>query len=411
MLGHVRWHHRWELHREATVSLGPRFAKLSAAGLASNAADGILFAALPLLATQLTREPVLVALAATLHGLPWLLFELISGEIVDRSDRRRLMVGGNIARAACMVVLAGLVATDGLSLGALYALAFAIGTAETLVDTSWEAIIPRLVRIEDLEVANCRTQAREWTTNDLLGPPIGGFLFGAAAAVPFVINGGAYLVAALLVAALPGAFRTDRADARRPGTIRRDIREGVTWLWHHRVLRTLSILAGVSNLMSTAMMAVFVLFAQEILDLSGAGFGVVLSAIGVGGIIGAAGAHRLERLVGPGTLLIASLAGLAVTALAVALTSSPVVVAAAFLLDGLLVGSWNVVVVSLRQELTPDALRGRVASDARTLAFGAIPLGALLGGALAEVVGLRAVVLVRRIISNAAIAAVRSSGG
>ena len=143
----------------------------------------------------------------------------------------------------------------------------------------------------------------------------------------------------------------------------------------------------------------------------------------MGGIVGAASARRIERLLGPGTLLLASMGGLAFTALAVAVTSSPVVVAGAFLLDGLLVGSWNVVVVSLRQELTPDDLRGRVAADARTLAFGAIPLGALLGGVLAEVVSLRtpyvlasivyavSFLLAGRVISNNTIAAVRSTAG
>jgi MFS family permease len=114
LLGHVRWHHRWKLRHGPRAHLGPQFAKISGAGIASNAADGILFAALPLTAAQLTRDPLLVSLAAVVHGLPWLLFELISGEIVDRTDRRRLMVGGNMARATSMLVLAVLVATDAI---------------------------------------------------------------------------------------------------------------------------------------------------------------------------------------------------------------------------------------------------------------------------------------------------------
>jgi predicted MFS family arabinose efflux permease len=241
-------------------------------------------------------------------------------------------------------------------------------------------MVPRLVSVDDLEVANSRTQANEWTANDLLGPPLGGFLFAAAAA-PYFLNTGAYVLAALLVASIPGTFRTPRDMSRTPGSIRRDIGEGIAWLWHHRVLRSLSLMAGIANLVSTAMMSVFVLYSQEILDLSDVGFGVVLSAIGVGGIIGAAGAHRIEQRIGPGTLLLASMSGLTLSALTLAVTSSPWVVAGAFFLEGLLVASWNVVVISLRQELTPDELRGRVASDARTLAFGAVPLGALLGGA------------------------------
>lgn len=399
--GMERRHRRWHLLPGA---LGPQFAKISGAGISSNAADGILFAALPLLAAGLTRDPFLVALTALVHGLPWLLFELISGEIVDRVDRRLLMVGGNIARASGMLVLAVLVATDEITLGALYVIAFAIGVAETLVDTSWEAIIPRIVSADDLEVANGRTQAAEWTANDLLGPPLGGFLFAAAATVAFSVNAAAYLLAAFLVFTIPGRFRTEREIRHGRGAIRKEIGEGITWLWRHPLLRSLSLLAGASNLVGTAMLSVFVLFAQEILGLSDIGFGIVLSATGVGGILGSATAHRMEKRFGPGTLLLGSLAGIGVGALAVALTSSPIVVAASFFVDGLLVGYWNVVVVSLRQQITPDALRGRVASDARTLAFGAIPLGALLGGILGDTVSLRAPFFVAAFVYAAAIA-------
>lgn len=418
--GLPRRHGHWHL---PAGRLGPQFAKISGAGISSNIADGILFAALPLLAAGLTRDPFLVALTALVHGLPWLLLELLSGEIVDRVDRRKLMVGGNVARASGMLLLALLVATDTITLGSLYAISFALGIAETLVDTSWEAIVPRIVSANDLETANGRTQAAEWTANDLLGPPLGGLLFAAAAAAAFFVNAAAYIGAALLVASIPGSFRTDRTIARGRGSIRREIGEGISWLWRHPVLRSLSLLAGVSNLVGTAMFSVFVLYAQEILGLSDVAFGAVLSATGVGGILGSATAHRMEQRVGPGNLLLGSMAGIGVSSLAVAVTSSTIVVAAAFFVDGLLVGFWNVVVVSLRQQLTPDELRGRVASDARTLAFGAIPLGALLGGLLGELVSLRApyavaavvyglaAIVATRVVNNSTIAAARAGAG
>lgn len=322
---------------------------------------------------------------ALIHSLPWLGFELIAGEIVDRVDRRRLMMWGNLARAVIATSIAVLVATDEITLGFLYVLAFGLGVAETLVDTSWEAIVPRLVPRDRLESANGRTQAAEWVANDFIGPPVGGALFAGAAAAPFFLDAGAFVLAAMLVAWIPGVFRAEREVDRSRGATRRDIMEGISWLWHQPVLRTLSLAAGASNLVGTAMLSVFVLFAQDILALSDWGFGAVLAAVGVGGIVGAGTAHLIERRLGPGTLLLSSVGGMALAALAVATTSNPIVVGAAFAFDGFLVGLWNVVVVSLRQAMTPDEMRGRVASVARTVAFGAIPIGAAVGGVLAEV--------------------------
>jgi MFS family permease len=386
----------------------------------SNVADGITFAALPLLTAVLTRDPFLVALSAMVHALPWFGFELIAGELVDRLDRRRLMLWGNVARAALIGAIAALTATDQLTLPLLYGLAFLIGVAETLVDTSWEAMVPRIVSADDLETAFGRTQATEWTANELIGPPLGGVLFVGAAAAPFFVDGGLFLVAALLIAWIPGVFRAEREVEHGRGAMRRDIAAGIVWLWRHKVLRALSLMAGTSNLVGTATFSVFVLFAQDILGLGDTGFGIVLAAAGIGGIIGAALAHRIEKRFGPATILLGSMSGIGLSALVVASTSSPVVVGVAFAADGFLIATWNVIVVSLRQLLTPDEMRGRVASVARTVAFGAIPLGAVLGGLLADAVGLRApffvaaatnavaVPLMATVVSNSKIAALRS---
>ena len=420
--GHVRWHHRFHLGRRG-ARLGSGFNKLWLAGAATNVADGITFAALPLITATLTRDPTLVALSAVVHALPWFGFELIAGELVDRADRRKLMIWGNVARAVMLAALAGLAATDELTLVLLYVLAFAVGVTETIVDTSWEALVPRLVAQDQLETAFGRTQATEWTANALAGPPVGGLLFAVGVAIPFFVNTGVFALAALLIAWIPGTFRAEREIEHGRGAMRRDIAEGVRWLWRHNVLRSLSLMAGTSNLVGTAMFSVFVLFAQDILGLSDGEYGVVLAASGVGGIVGSAVAHRIERLVGPGRLLLGSMTGMGLSALAIATTSSPVVVAVAFGLDGFLIANWNVVVVSLRQLLTPDEMRGRVASVARTVAFGAIPIGGAIGGVLADTVGIRApyylaaavlivaVPLMAMVVSNSKIAALRAEAG
>ncbi|MBT8249950.1 MAG: MFS transporter, partial [Acidimicrobiia bacterium] len=226
-----------------------------------------------------------------------------------------------------------------------------------------------------------------------------------------------------LIAWIPGSFRTDREVAHGVKALRKDIGEGLRWLWGHKVLRVLSLTAGLSNLVATAVLSVFVLYAQDVLELGDLGFGIVLAAGGIGGILGAISAHSVEKTIGPGQLLILSVTGMAGAALTMALTSSPIVVGIAFALDGFMVSMWNVVVVSLRQALTPAELRGRVSSDARVLAFGAIPIGAVVGGVLANFIGIRApfylaagafalaAVVIARLISNQKIADLRAEAG
>ncbi len=346
-------------------------------------------AAFPLLVATLTRDPLLVALATLAYQLPWFVFELFAGEIVDRVDRRKLMMWGDLARAGVVGLLGVLVLGEQISLPAVYGMAFLLGMAETLVDTSWEAFVPALVAPENLEMANGRTQASEMTANELMGPPLGGFLFLLAAGVPFVANAAIFLLAAGLIALIPGSYRPQREVAHGRGAMRHEIGDGLRWLWNHKVLRILSATAGLSNLLSTAILSVFVLFAQDVLGVDDIGFGVMLAAAGVGGITGALVAHRAEMWLGPGRAIVVAVFGMAGAALILAVTSSAVVAGIAFAIDGFTVALWNVVVVSLRQELTPDALRGRVAADARVVAFGAIPIGAGVGGVLASVAGLR----------------------
>lgn len=405
------------------AQLGSRYNKLWSAGVVTNVGDGIMAAALPLLVATLTRDAFLVALATVVHTLPWIVFELFAGEVVDRVDRRKLMVVADIARAGGVLLIALLIVSGGISLAVIYVIAFLLGMAETLVDTSREALVPEVVAANQLEIANGRSQAAEFTSDDLLGPPLGGFLFLLATGAPFFVNALAFAVAAALIAWIPGSFRTDREVAHGVKALRKDIGEGLRWLWGHKVLRVLSLTAGLSNLVATAVLSVFVLYAQDVLELGDLGFGIVLAAGGIGGILGAISAHSVEKAIGPGQLLILSVIGMAGGALTMALTSSPIVVGIAFALDGFMVSMWNVVVVSLRQALTPAELRGRVSSDARVLAFGAIPIGAVVGGVLANFIGIRApfylaagafalaAVVIARLISNQKIADLRAEAG
>ena len=343
-------------------------------------------AAFPLLVASLTRDPLLVAGATFVSRLPWLLFGLISGALVDRMDRKRVMVITNTLRFVGIGLLAFGIATGDAGLVAVYVVAFGLGVAETFFDTSAEAFIPQLVETEDLPSANARLQGLEFVAGSLAGPPLGALLFAIAAAVPFFVDGFSFLAAALLIAWIPGHYKSERVVIQ---TVREDIAEGLRWLWGQRVIRTLVITAGATNLIMFSFFAIFVLFAQDILEVTDVTYGILLAVVGLGGLVGAILAPRIIKTIGPGNTLRMNTAAAAVIFPLAGLTSSVWVVAVLGFLFVLLLAGWNVVSVSLRQQLTPDDLRGRVSGAARLLAWGTQPIGAILGGVFAAAFGLR----------------------
>lgn len=344
----------------------------------------------PLLAATLTRDPVLVAGVAFAQRLPWLLFPLIAGALVDRLDRRRVMGYVNIARSLLIGLLGLSVALDAASLPVMYAVFFLIGTLETLFDNAAQAIIPSIVPRENLEKANGRLYAAEIVSNSFVGPPVGGFLFAALAALPFLLNAGTFAAAAALILALSGSFRPVRDDAAPETTLLADIREGLSWLYGHRLIFTLAVMLCVMNLTFAATDAIFVLFAQERLGLGATGFGVLLTAGAVGGLAGSFFSDRIVATFGAGRTLLACVMLECVLQAAKGLSENAVVFGVLSVLTGTIVVVWNVITVSLRQAIVPERLFGRVNSAYRLLGWGGISVGALLGGLLARYLGLTA---------------------
>lgn len=162
-------------------SRGP-FQKLWAATATSNLSDGISLAAAPLLAATVTHDPALIAGITVAQRAPWLVLAFISGALADRLDRKRVAQAANWIRVAAFTTLALAVLGDAVSMPLLYAVFFAIGTAETLYDSSSSAWLPTLVDPDDLGRANGRLQTTFVICNEFVGPPLGGFLFASAAA-------------------------------------------------------------------------------------------------------------------------------------------------------------------------------------------------------------------------------------
>jgi MFS family permease len=389
---------------------------LWSASAASNLADGVFWIAFPLFAVQLTDSPALIAGVSVVGRLPWLVFVLFAGALADRLDRRRTMLAVTVLRTGVAAGLAIGIAAGVVNLPVLYVTAFVLGVGETLFDTAAQSIMPNVVERDQLSRANGRLYAVEVTMNQFVGPPLGGILAGIGVALAFAGSALAFAAAAIALALLVGSFRPTPAATRT--NIVEDIREGLAYLARHRLLRTLALMVGVMNLAATAAFAVFVLYAVEPgpMGLDEAGFGILMTAMAFGSLAGSLLVGRAEVRLGRARLLAITVLVTAVTIAMPGLTTSPWLVGASFAASGVAIVMWNVVTVSLRQRIVPDRLLGRVNASYRLLAWGSQPLGALLGGVIGELLGLRAVFILAgvgtlalvagsRIVTDAAIAA------
>lgn len=261
-------------------------ARLVVASGLSNLADGVFQITLALVALGITRDPGAFATVTLVGRLPWLLLALPAGALADRLDRRRTMVRVQLGRAALIGALAAVVAGDREELWILYLVAAGLGTGEVLFDTAAQAIVPAVVADpDDLTRANSRRFAVELTANAFVGPPLGGFVAGLTLVGALTGSAVAYLAAAGCLLALTGSFRPVREGP--PTRLGADVREGVTYLFRNRVLRTIAVCVGLGNLASTGTMALLPLFAVDPgpLGLTEGGFGLLLTSGAIGAVV------------------------------------------------------------------------------------------------------------------------------
>jgi MFS family permease len=372
-----------------TSKRGELTALLTASGI-SGMGDGIRQAAFPLLVASLTRSALAVAGVAVAQSVSWLIFSLPAGAMIDRWDRRRVILTVNVLRGLLILALAGLVQADALSLPVLIVLAFVFGVTEVYADAAAQALLPALVPREDLARANGRLFALQIGTAQFIGPPLGGLLFAASRAVPFLIDGVSFLAAAVLlrrIRTLPPAETKDRR-------LRTQIVEGLTFLWSNRVLRGVAILSAAGNFLLQGFVAIFVLYVLEVLHGKSLHYGMFLAILALGVTLGSLLAERVKRWWGETVALFGGAALMSVPLLAAALVASMYVTGVVVFLAGLGTGVWQVIASSLRQSITPDRLLGRVMSSYRLIGRGASFLGAAMGGLLATTFSLRAPALV-----------------
>jgi MFS family permease len=354
--------------------------------------------ALPLTAALvLGAGPAEMGILGAAGFLPFLFLTLPAGAWIDRMRRRPILIAADLGRALLMAVIPIAAIAGWLRIELLYVVALGSGCCQVFFDLAYLAHVPSLVPREQLTVANGRLQATA-SAAEVGGPGIAGLLIQAVGApLALLLDAASYLVSALSLG-LIGAPEQPPAPPRASPSFRTEITEGLRFLRRQRVLRACAFEAAQYNLFNQVIVAVLILHATREIGLAPAIIGLAFAVGSVGSLAGAALAPRIAHVVGVGRAITGSMVvACAATLLLPLAASTPlpaVVLATSFAIGGFGVAISNVHIVTLRQAVTPDAMLGRLNASYRTLVYGAIPIGSLLGGLLGELIGLRGTLLV-----------------
>ncbi|WP_338404883.1 MFS transporter, partial [Achromobacter xylosoxidans] len=371
-------------------ALPPAFRRLASSNLAAQFSEQIALAAAPLVAVlALGATAAQTGYLQTAQTLPFLLLSLPAGVLADRLPRRTLMTSAECVRAASLLALLALLALGGLNLGWLAALGFLGAVGTVAYNVAAPALVPTLVPAPALGQAN-RWLELARSAAFSAGPALGGALVGGiGAAAAYGLATLLSLLAAGLLAGLPP--QAPRAAARRH--LWHELRDGAAFVTGHPLLRPVLVTAVFFNLAWFVLQAVYVVYAVERLGLGAAGVGITLGVYGAGMLAGALAAPWLAGRLSFGALIAAGpLCALAASLILLSTLALPsgLWAAAGFFLFGAGPILWTIATTTLRQAITPNALLGRVSAVILTATFGARPVGALIGAALASRLGLEA---------------------
>ena len=367
--------------------MGPAFNRMWVSSVISNLSDGILIAAAPLLAISLTDSTVLISAIGAMVMLPWLLFAIPIGVIVDRVDRRFILAGANATRSAVVGLLALLIATDNDSIYWLLFASFVIGVCEVAADTTAQSLIPQILEEKNFEKGNSRLQISETVIQGFVGAPLSGFIYAIAISLPFFINSLGLAVAALLALSIPIKYlqdvRKDEAVQEKKKFVA-DMKFGIRYLFNEKVLRRLVVTTasiGVCYSMGTATMVLFII---EELKLPQHLFGVILTIQGIGAIAGAFVAPRLSKKFGRSRVMTFGITSSSLVLLLQGFSPNIYIFVALATFGGFAISQWNILLMATYQTVIPNELYGRIHGTRRTLVWGMMPIGSLLGGVLAH---------------------------
>ena len=360
------------------------FKRLWTANIFTNLADGLGKTAFPLLAITLTRDPLLISIIGALAMLPWLLFAIPIGAIVDNVDKRKALATTNSIRMLIAAILALLITTEQVTIFWLYLVTFVVGICEVFADTTSQSLIPAIVKNKELEKANSRMEMTFTVFQDFIGAPIGGLLYAVAIAAPFIANSLGFLIAALLCLSMPLPFLINKKEfTENPGFIK-DIKFGINYLFTHKQLLRIVLITTTIGFCWAFASSTMILYLVEDLNLNPKKYGFLLTFNGLIVLLGALAAPKTAKLIGRGLALALAISISSITILAQGLVTNIWLFLIPNAINAFWLPHWNILLMSTYQRLIPQELYGRIHGTRRTLVWGMMPIASFLGGLLAK---------------------------
>jgi predicted MFS family arabinose efflux permease len=345
--------------------------------------------AFPLLVLTLTGSPAQAGFVAAARTVPWLLFALPAGALVDRWDRKRTMILSSAGSAVALASIAVAYPFGVLTIAQIVLVSFVEGTFSLVFGLAQTSALPHVVPKEQLPDAVAQQQA-QYSVGSLIGPPLGGILYGIAHLLPFLVDAVSYAVSSCSLPFIRARFGGMGGAARR--SLGREIGEGLGWLWRQPLIRFMAFLTGGFNVTAGTTLIVIVLAQRQ--GASPGAIGLMFAVAGVGGIVGAALAPRVQRRFTFGQAIIGLSWFFTLNTALLAGARSPALIALVLISFELIAPSYDTVQYSYRLAVIPDTLQGRVNSVFRLVAQGTRPLGLALTGILIERVGIVPTILI-----------------
>ena len=385
------------------VPLGHDFSRIWSASLITNLVDGVLRLAAPLLAVSLTDDPILIGAMSALGLLPWLFFAIPIGALVDRVNRGKALVLGNGLRAVIALFIAFAISQEFINIWLLLFAVFLFGICEVLVDTTSQAVLPQILDKSNYERGNSRLQISEVIVAQFAGAPLSGLLYAVSIALPFYFSTSGFFVAALLILILP--FKREinvgkKGDQKEEKLgLKGDIKFALNYLYQDKQIFSIVVITTSLGFFYSLSNSIAPLFILKELNVSPALFGVVLAIQGIGALAGSIAAPMASKLLGRGRALALNVFLASFLVILIGISPNAYFFTAVSVFIGFTISVWNILLMSLYQSLIPPNLYGRIHGARRTIVWGLMPIGAIIGGVIARG-GLRLPFLVGGVIAT-----------
>lgn len=368
--------------------LGKNFYKLLSGVSITMIGDGLTLIAIPWIATTLTDKSIFISMVSAAMVLPWLLFSLPVGVLIDRVSHRTLMVFTSFLRFMILSLLAIMVYFDWINIYWLIIFTFFIGVAKVIFDSTAQTTVSKVVEHNHLEKANGYMVTSITIMDDIVGKGIGGFLLSLGLFIPLLFDAMTSLITIPILLTIRGAYREEnieRSQLKQNNSFFEELKDGISWVWSSKFIRGLALLSIFVTTMFASLVSIQVLFIQEVLELDSSGYGMLMVIAAFGAIIGGQLSGKVKNVLGTNKGMLLSLIVMGISLGLVGTVSHWAIVAILYIIGNFSVVVWNVFRVSFLQRVVPKELIGRVLSIFRFVSWGMSPLGMLLGGIIVAV--------------------------